>query len=110
MIGFLMGKASRDKGAGFEREMVNWHRNLGMSNEDIKRVPLSGAAEGFKGDLQIKGMLGECKRRKSGNKRLYDWISQDDSDFLFIRDDNKEALVVMPLKTWESVLKWMKWI
>ena len=48
-----MGKASRDKGAGFEREMVNWHRNLGMSNEDIKRVPLSGAAEGFKGDMQI---------------------------------------------------------
>ena len=81
-----------------------------MTNEDIKRVPLSGAAEGFKGDIQIKGMLGECKRRRGGNKRLYKWLAQDDSDFLFIRDDNQETLVVLPLKTWECVLKWLKWI
>ena len=45
------GKASRDKGANFEREVVNWHKDR---NVEAERVPLSGAVKGnYSGDLKI---------------------------------------------------------
>ena len=62
-----MGKASRDKGGRFERELVNTARAHSL---DAFRVPLSGAADGFKNDVIIK--LGretwelEAKKRANG--------------------------------------------
>ncbi len=47
----MMGKASRDKGGRFERELVNTARAHDLESY---RVPLSGAAEGFKNDIIIK--------------------------------------------------------
>lgn len=104
------GKASRDKGANFEREIVNWHKERGVEAE---RVPLSGAVKGnYKGDLKIgpeQALLAECKRRARAYQDLYDALDQDDSDMLFIRKDRGRTLVVLPIETYECFLQWIGW-
>jgi len=104
------GKASRDKGANFEREVVNWHKDR---NVEAERVPLSGAVKGnYSGDLKIgpeQALLAECKRRARAWQDLYDALDQDGSDMLFIRKDRERTLVVLPLETYEAFLEWIGW-
>lgn len=104
------GKASRDKGAAFEREIVNWHKNIGV---DAERIPLSGAVKGnYKGDIRLGptlGMLAECKRRARAYGDLYAALDQDDADMLFVRADRERTLVVLPIETYECFLEWMGW-
>ena len=104
------GKASRDKGANFEREVVNWHLGKGVPAE---RIPLSGAVKGnYSGDLKIgpeQALLAECKRRARAWQDLYDALDQDGSDMLFIRKDRERTLVVLPLETYEAFLEWIGW-
>jgi Holliday junction resolvase len=105
------GKASRDKGANFEREIVNWHKDRGV---DAERIPLSGAVKGnYSGDIKIGpqlALLAECKRRARAYQDLYDALDQDDSDMLFVRRDRGRTLVVLPIETYEAVLEWLGWI
>ena len=105
------GKASRDKGANFEREIVNWHRARSVPAE---RIPLSGAVKGnYAGDLKVGptlGMVAECKRRARGFGALYAALEQDNSDILFVRDDRQPALVVMPMETYEAFMRWAGWL
>ena len=74
-----MGKKSRDKGARFEREIVNAAKAHGI---DAFRVPLSGSAAGFKDDIELR--LGdetwriEAKKRANGFKRVYEWLGEAD--------------------------------
>lgn len=104
------GKASRDKGANFEREVVNWHKDRSVEAE---RIPLSGAVKGnYSGDLKIgpeQALLAECKRRARAWQDLYDALDQDGSDMLFIRKDRERTLVVLPLETYEAFLEWIGW-
>ena len=104
------GKASRDKGANFEREVVNWHKDR---NVEAERMPLSGAVKGnYSGDLKIgpqQALLAECKRRARAWQDLYDALDQDNSDMLFIRKDRERTLVVLPLETYEAFLEWIGW-
>ena len=104
------GKASRDKGANFEREVVNWHK---VRNVDAERIPLSGAVKGnYSGDLKIgpeQALLAECKRRARAWQDLYDALDQDGSAMLFIRKDRERTLVVLPLETYEAFLEWIGW-
>jgi hypothetical protein len=64
-------------------------------------VPLSGAARGrFGGDVSVP-LLGvdrrvEVKVRGNGFRRLYDWLG--DHDFLIVKADRLEPLVVLRLK------------
>ena len=103
-------KASRDKGANFEREVVNWHKDR---NVEAERIPLSGAVKGnYSGDLKIgpqQALLAECKRRARAWQDLYDALDQDNSDMLFIRKDRERTLVVLPLETYEAFLEWIGW-
>lgn len=89
-----MGKPSRDKGLRVERELVNKLKESGI---DAKRVPLSGAAEGFKGDIQIGEFVAEVKARKDGAgfKTLEAWLGEN--DFLFLKKNNTDPMVVL---TW----------
>ena len=57
-VDLKMGKSQRIKGSSFEREIVNKHKDWGV---DAKRVPLSGATDYAKHDVQIAGLFGECK-------------------------------------------------
>jgi Holliday junction resolvase len=92
------GRASRNKGNRLERALVHALQNAGFAAE---RVPLSGAARGrFGGDLSVP-LLGidrrvEVKARANGFRRLYEWLG--DHDFLIVRADRAEPLVVVPLR------------
>ena len=93
-----MGKASRDKGARFEREVVHILQDYGRAGE---RVPLSGAAGGsFSGDVTAPVLgddwLIECKARARDFTRLYQWL--DGADALVIKADRKRPLVVLDLR------------
>ena len=88
-----MGKMQRDKGARFEREIVN---KLEFHNIKAKRVPLSGASW-LKGDiianLNNEDYVFELKKRGNGFKQIYEWI--DEPDALIICADRKKPLVIM---------------
>ena len=93
-----MGKASRDKGARFERDIVNAARTHHL---DARRVPLSGGAAGFPDDVLIKDATSanwrlEAKKRARGFKQIYDWLSGG-SDALVIAADRQRPLVVCDL-------------
>lgn len=91
-----MAKMQRDKGLRFERSIVNCFKAAGV---DAKRVPLSGASEGFKGDVLVEGRgrtwQFELKARRDDFKRLYGWLEGNDG--VIIKADRQEALVVIPL-------------
>jgi Holliday junction resolvase len=93
-----MGRASRDKGNRTERAIVRLLQGRGFAAE---RVPLSGAARGrFGGDVSVP-VLGidrrcEVKCRADGFRELYRWL--DGADFLIVKCDRGEPLVVIPLR------------
>jgi hypothetical protein len=92
-----MGKKSKRKGYRMEHEIEKILRDEGIT---AKRIPLSGASW-LKGDIFIellnKGYIGEVKARREGFKEIYKWLS--DKDFLFLRADRKDFLIVMNIKT-----------
>jgi hypothetical protein len=94
-----MGKKSRDKGYRLEHELVLKLNEMGFKAE---RVPLSGGAGGsFTGDLIINGKKAEVKGRAAGFKEIYKWL--EPVDYLFIRADRQEWLVVMRLKDFKDM-------
>lgn len=80
-----MGMLSRRKGARVERELV---QKLKTSGYEAQRVPLSGATEYAKGDVEVKFnnevLTIEVKARKDGFKKLYAmWERIEDRDGVF---------------------------
>ena len=72
-----MGKASQDKGARRERQIVTLHQDMGVKAE---RVPLSGASKfrGIAADVDVYAlgpeaapMVSEVKARANGAGLLY---------------------------------------
>lgn len=94
-----MGKMSRDKGASYERELVNQAKEMGLV---AQRVPLSGATSYAKGDVEItpgfdsKPLVFEAKRRKE----LPGWMLEalGDNAGLILRADRHESVAVIPYK------------
>lgn len=103
-----MGKSQRDKGARFEREIVNTHREHGLKAE---RVPLSGAVKGsFASDVNVtlhKLLTIEAKKRATGSgfKSLYNWFAQDDADMLVVGMDNRRPIYCMTEDTYFEIAK-----
>lgn len=102
-----MGKLSRNKGAGYERELVNQFRDAGLK---AVRVPLSGATEYAKGDVEVTAgfdgktvYVGEAKRRKA----LPEWIEAalGENDFMVMREDGGKSLVVIRLPLFAELLQ-----
>lgn len=101
-----MGKISRDRGVAFERELVNKAKEYGL---DAIRVPLSGATEFAKGDIQIKPTFAEtpwtfeAKRRRE----LPAWMLEalGDNAGLILRADRHDAVAVIPLTTLLELLQ-----
>lgn len=90
-----MAAKSRRKGYESERELV---LILNAAGHEARRVPLSGAQEGYPGDLIVDGQRWEVKRRAAGFKQIYEWLG--DNAVLAIRADRREWLVVMTLRDW----------
>ena len=91
-----MPNKSKQKGDRDELSLVHTAIEQGL---EARRVPLSGAAEGFKGDVLITDARGkmwtvECKVRSRGFSRLYDWMPEY-IDALTVRADRKQRLVVL---------------
>ena len=104
------GKHSRNKGASYEREIVNQLKEHGVLAE---RVPLSGAMKGnYGGDIKlgpVLGYIGECKRSKKSLSRIYKALEQDNADFLFARDDLKETVAIVRMETLLALFKQLGW-
>lgn len=87
-----MGRASKRKGYEGEREFA--HLTGGH------RVPLSGAMDGYEGDVTLpNGWMAEVKRQKSGLKTLYNWVlhEREDPDVVAFRADRMPWIVTMEL-------------
>jgi Holliday junction resolvase len=101
-----VGAKSRRKGYRCEAEVVNLHRELGV---EARRVPLSGACEGFKGDVEVGprgGCLGgEVKARANGSGFLLleKWLGAN--DLLFVRRNHAAPLVILPWSTWARAVE-----
>jgi Holliday junction resolvase len=85
---------SRRKGARTERALVRLLQNHGFTAEKVSRSGYVGP------DLSVP-LLGidrrvEVKCRGNGFRQLYDWL--DGADFLIVKADRLEPLVVVPLK------------
>lgn len=102
----MSGAHSRNKGAGYERELVNKLRAFGLK---AQRVPLSGATEYAKGDVEVTAGFddktiyrGECKRRKSLPVLL---DNMEGNDFMALRADHGETLIVLRLPLFMELLQ-----
>ena len=84
-----MGRSQREK--GYRGEAAFAHAIGG------KRVPLSGAVEGYEGDVTGMGLSWQVKVRGDGFKSLYEWLKGHDA--LGLRADRRGWLVVMPVET-----------
>ena len=86
--------ASRSKQKG-DRDERGFIARLAERDVSAHRVPLSGAVEGYEGDVIIEDKyVVECKVRARGFQQIYGWLEKH-VDFLTIRQDRAERLVVM---------------
>lgn len=95
-----MTSKSRNKGSRVEREIVHALNEAGIF---AKRVPLSGAMEHYKGDIEIGPFKAEVKARKNGTgfKVLEGWMG--DNDFLVLKRNNRQPMIVMDLETFLNI-------
>lgn len=94
-----MGLSQRNKGARREREFAD------LTNG--KRVPLSGAVEGYSNDVKAYDWEWEVKSRRTGFKTLYDWIEdeREEPDAVALKVDRKDWLVAMKLEKFQEKME-----
>lgn len=95
----MSGRKSRNKGQRREREFA--------ALVGGKRVPLSGAQEGYENDVEGLEMKWEVKARKDGFKQIYKWIEdeREKPDALALKADRKDWLVVMKLDKFLEIIQ-----
>lgn len=99
------GAYTRNRGYRFENETVNALKDFDLRCE---RIPLSGAGL-EKGDIKVwpgfqdTPLVGELKRKKA----LPTWVTgpMAGRDFLAMREDSGETLVVIRLKTFAELIQ-----
>jgi hypothetical protein len=102
-----MPNPRRLKGDRRERQTLSRLRSIGLPG---CRVPLSGAAGGdFTGDLRVRlaccDLTAEVKGRRGGEgwKTVKSWLATH--DMLFLIEDRRDPLVVMPWKTFALLVE-----
>jgi hypothetical protein len=99
------GRSPRQKGDRFERALVRYLQEHGFAAE---RCPLSGSVGGkFSGDISVP-ILGidrrvEAKILGNGFRRIYGWLKG--RDFLIVRADQQDPVVVIPLRLAAEIAK-----
>ncbi|VUX47783.1 conserved hypothetical protein [Candidatus Defluviicoccus seviourii] len=98
----MSGMKSKSKGYRGEANLVKKLKEAGIP---CSRIPLSGAVGGkFAGDIELdSGQKIEVKVRKAGFKFLYDNL--ESADYLAVKQDNQDYLVVMRLKHFTNLFK-----
>jgi len=94
-----MGRFQKRKGYRGERNLVQILKKAGF---EAQRIPLSGSTSFAKGDILIEKKRMEVKWRKDGFKQLYKWL--ENVDYLALKADRKEYLVVMRLSEFIELL------
>jgi hypothetical protein len=97
------GRGPRRKGDRAEREVLALLREAGL---EAKRVPLSGSAPDYPGDLEVVvpglgRVLVEVKARK--RLALEAWL--EGRDLLVLKGDRRPPLAVMPLQALLALIK-----
>jgi hypothetical protein len=92
----------RRKGARGEREWAAYLRSLGW---EARRVPLSGAAPGYGGDVEshVPGLgrvLWQVKRRGG----LPRWLGLEGVDAVALREDRGGWYVLLPAELWARMV------
>lgn len=105
-----MVNRNKNRGDELEREIVNLMRKHGFRCErTLERGARSDGSATWDIDLYVDGdtaMIGECKRKKSGFKFLYE--SLGDNDFLAVRQDRSDRLYVLPERVFLDLIKQIK--
>lgn len=106
-----MGKFSRDKGARIERLVRDEFRKAGFS---CNRIPLSGAMEGFPGDLVAnapglaKPFTVECKGRKCSFGSLYEALYASEPTAIIVGElEVPNSAIAVMSKNIDVVLNYM---
>ncbi len=98
-----MPNRSKQKGDRCEREIVELFLAAGL---EAYRVPLSGAATGFKSDVEVRlpgtTLKLESKVRGTGFGRIYKWLVGNDG--VVIKADREQTLLVIPLERFAKLL------
>jgi hypothetical protein len=101
-----MTSPSKRKGNRMELDTVAILKDYHL---EARKVPLSGAAAHFKGDVlvdvhwQEKPLQLECKIRANGFAQIYGWL--DGNDALVIRADRQRALVVIDIELFAKLIQ-----
>jgi Holliday junction resolvase len=92
----MSGASPRRKGDRVERAVLAELKGAGLA---VKRVPLSGSAAGYPGDLSVQ-LAGRERcvevKARADFKTLYGWLENHDA--LILKADRKAALVVLRLR------------
>jgi hypothetical protein len=97
------GKGPRRKGDRVEREVLAILKEAGL---EARRVPLSGSAPGYPGDLEVElpglgRVLVEVKARK--RLALEAWL--EGRGLLVLKADRRPPLAVMPLQALLALIR-----
>lgn len=103
-----MPNKNKMRGDNLEREVVNLMREKGFRCErTLERGARSDGSATWDIDLyrDVDGaaMIGECKRKKSGFKFIYNSLA--DNDFLVIKQDRCNRLYVLPERMFLELIK-----
>lgn len=91
---------SRRKGYRVEHLLEQKLREKGFK---AYRVPLSGAVEGFPGDIICEGLKIQVKCRGDGFNSIYKYL--EGFDLLAIKKDRADFLFVIPLELFSELLR-----
>jgi len=101
-----MSASQRAKGAGFEREIVNSLKEIGIDcGRNLDQWRDGGT------DIELDAWMLECKRR--ARISVYDWMEQckkaakpkAKKPMVICRGDNKEALVILRWEDMREILR-----
>jgi hypothetical protein len=97
------GKGPKRKGSRVEREVLALLKEAGL---EARRVPLSGSAPGYPGDLEVElpglgRVVVEVKARKRVG--LEAWL--EGRGLLVLKPDRRPPLAVMPLQALLGLIK-----
>ncbi len=100
------GKAPKRKGNRVEREVLALLKEAGL---EARRVPLSGSAPGYPGDLEVElpglgKVLVEVKARKK--VALEAWL--EGRGLLVLKPDRRPPLAVLPLQALLALIRGAK--
>lgn len=103
-----MTNKNKLRGDTLEREVVNKMRSEGFTCvRTLERGARPDGSDTWDIDLypdpQGAAMIGECKRKKTGFKFIYDSLGKN--DFLVIKQDRQERLYIVPEDVFIRMLK-----